>query len=130
VVGLTLTAPAAWYALTGRLDATAGWLWGLNVAYFAGGVFHVRMHLDAARKLPGCRTANLVYHVALAVVLLVLVGMGSMAWPVAVIFALPVTRALVGAWRVSPVLRIKRLGWTEVGYSVVFGLLLGGVWPS
>lgn len=128
MAGLTLTAPAAWYALTGQLDATAWWLWGVNAAFFAGGVFYVRMHLDAARKLPGCRTGNLIYHVALAVLLLVLGDAGVISWPVTLAFAPLVVRAFVGTARLSPVLRIKRLGWTEVAHSVAFAVLLIWLW--
>jgi hypothetical protein len=128
MAGLTLTAPAAWYVATGNLDATAWRLWLLNVAYFAGGVFYVRMHLNAAKKLPGCRTGNLVYHAALAVLLLALGCWGVVAWPVTLAFAPLVVRAFVGAARLSPVLRIKRLGWTEVAHSVAFAVLLIGLW--
>lgn len=128
MAGLTLTAPAAWYVLTGRLDATAWRLWLLNVTYFAGGVFYVRMHLDAAKKLPGCRTGNLVYHGALAVLLLALGFWGVIAWPMTLAFAPLVVRAFVGAARLSPVLRIKRLGWTEVAHSILFGGLVVGLW--
>jgi hypothetical protein len=39
-------------------------------------------------------------------------------------------RAFVGTARLSPVLRIKRLGWTEVAHSVVFGGLVVGLWHS
>jgi hypothetical protein len=58
VAGLTLTAPAAWYAATGRMDAKALWLWLLNALYFGGGVFYVKMHVAAAirrRPLNGWR---------------------------------------------------------------------------
>lgn len=34
VAGLTMTAPAAWYAATGNLDRHAWLLWGLNFLYF------------------------------------------------------------------------------------------------
>lgn len=121
VAGLTLTAPAAWYAATGALDYRL-WLW--NALYFAGGVFYVRMHLDAARKRPGCRQANLIYHAGLAVLLLALAGGGVVSWAVTWAFAPMLARAAAGSWRLSPVLRIKRLGWTEVAHSVLFGALL------
>jgi hypothetical protein len=45
IAGLTMTAPAAWYVATGKLDYR---LWLLNVLYFAGGVFYVKMHIAAA----------------------------------------------------------------------------------
>jgi hypothetical protein len=115
VGGLTLTAPAAWYAATGTLDYR---LWVLNALYFAGGVFYVRMHLaSAVARRPVQRVPTLIYHGALAVV--------AALWPpVGLAFLPAIARALVGVIRLSPTLRIKRLGWTEVAYSLVFAALV------
>jgi hypothetical protein len=123
-VGLTLTAPAAWYVATGRLDGMAAGLWGANAAYFAGGVLYVRMHLEAARRLPGARTVNVAYHAVLTGFVLALGIAGVISWGVAAAFAPAVVRALIGSWRLGPELRLKRLGWTEVAHSVVFSGLL------
>jgi hypothetical protein len=114
VAGLTLTAPAAWYAATGKLEYR---LWLLNALYFAGGIFYVRMHLATAiARKPAGRLPVAIYYGALA---------GILAWwPVGLAFVPAVVRAFVGIARVSPLLRIKRLGWTEVAYSLVFGALL------
>jgi len=115
VAGLTLTAPAAWYVATGTLDYR---LWLLNVLYFVGGVFYVRMHLAAAvARRPVQRAPTLVYHAALAAV--------AAVWqPVGLVFVPGIARAFVGVVRLSPTLRIKRLGWTEVAYSVLFAALV------
>ncbi|MBI3877577.1 MAG: hypothetical protein HY300_16730, partial [Verrucomicrobia bacterium] len=114
VAGLTLTAPAAWYVATGQLDAH---LWLLNVLYFAGGVFYVKMHVAAAIQRGGSKlrlgAPTLMYYTALAVA-------AAWWWPVGLAFAPVIVRAFVGVARLSPVLRIKRLGWTEVAYSLVF----------
>lgn len=114
VAGLALTAPAAWYVATGQLDYR---LWLLNVLYFAGGIFYVKMHVATAmERKPAGRGPVVIYHAALA---------GILAWwPVGLVFVPVIVRAFVGAARVSPVLRIKRLGWTEVAYSVVFAVSL------
>jgi hypothetical protein len=115
VAGLTLTAPAAWYAATGKLEYR---LWLLNVLYFAGGVFYVKMHIATAiARRPAQRAATMVYYGALAVV-------AAFWWPVGLAFVPVIVRAFVGVARLSPVLRIKRLGWTEVAYSLVFAALL------
>lgn len=115
VAGLTLTAPAAWYAATGKLDATAWRLWALMVAYFVGGVLYVRMYL--ARD----RVPNLIYHTGLSVFLVAGVVGGMISWALAATFAPAVARALGGSWRLPTALRLKKLGWTEVGYSLLFG---------
>lgn len=114
VAGLTLTAPAAWYAATGTLDYR---LWLLNALYFGGGIFYVKMHIATAMaRKPAGRLPVILYYGALA---------GILAWwPVGLAFAPVIARAFVGAARVSPVLRIKRLGWTEVAYSIVFAVVL------
>jgi len=126
VCGLALTAPAAWYVATGRLDRDAGFLWALNVLYFAGGVFYVKMHIAAAIRRKPLETIRerlrisagvLTYHSLLAVI-------GALLWPVGLVFTPAVVRSIIGVWRLSPTLRIKRLGWTEVAYSIVFAAAL------
>jgi len=129
VGGLTLTAPAAWYAATGRIDAKAFWLWTLNALYFGGGVFYVKMHVAAALRRKPFETlaerlrigAGTLFYYAGAMACLLLLAAGS-AVPAAVIAAyLPATaRAAAGVVRLTPTLRIKRLGWTEVAYSIAF----------
>jgi len=115
VAGLTLTAPAAWYAATGQLDYR---LWLLNGLYFAGGILYVKMHLAAAMaRRPAGRTPVWIYYGALSVV-------AVLWWPVGAAFGPGIARAVVGVGRLSPVLRIKRLGWTEVAHSLVFGALV------
>lgn len=115
VAGLTLTAPAAWYVATGKLDYR---LWLVNALYFAGGVFYVKMHVAAAiARCPAQRAPTLIYYGALAVV-------AALWWPVGLAFVPAIARAFVGVARLSPVLRIKRLGWTEVAHSLVFGTLV------
>ena len=118
VLGLTLTAPAAWYAATGKLEYR---LWLLNALYFAGGVFYVKMHVAAAvaRRADKLRqgAATMIYYGALAIV-------AAGWWPVGLAFVPVIVRAFVGVARLSPVLRIKRLGWTEVFYSILFAGLL------
>jgi len=136
VGGLTLTAPAAWYAATGRLDTRSLLLWLLNVLYFAGGVFYVKMHVAAAlrRKTfgdlaekPRPGAAVLTYYTGVVVVLLALMMSGVISFWVSVAYAPVVLRAFVGVARLGPTLRIKRLGWTEVAYSLVYAVVLVGV---
>jgi hypothetical protein len=133
VAGLTLTAPAAWYAVTGRLDTKGFWLWILNALYFGGGVFYVKMHVTAALHRKAFE--NLAERVRIGTSTLLYYG-GAMAclwfmtmWkaiPAAAMLAyVPVAlRAVAGVARLTPTLRIRRLGWTEVAYSIVFAASL------
>jgi len=128
VCGLTLTAPAAWYAGTRHLDTEALLLWSLNVLYFAGGMFYVKMHVAAAMRRSGTKIKwgmqVLIYYMALLLVLIALaLGKAVSFWVMAAYVPVAV-RAFLGVAKLSPVLRIKRLGWTEVGYSVVYAVLL------
>jgi hypothetical protein len=128
VCGLTMTAPAAWYTATGHLGLSAFLLWFLNVLYFAGGVFYVKIHVAAAIRRGGGKirlgAPVLAYYPVLAFVLLALASSGVISFWVLAAYAPAVARALVGVTRLSPVLRIKRLGWTEVAYSLVYAMLL------
>lgn len=121
VAGLTLTAPAAHYVARGHWSGEAAQLWGLNLLYFAGGVFYVKMHIATAiARRPVGRRLVIGYHAALLVALA--------WWPVGLSLLPAVVRALVGTARVRPLLRIRRLGWTEVGHSLVFAALAIALW--
>ena len=124
VAGLTLTAPVTWYVATGSLGWPAWRLWLLNALYFAGRVLYVKMHTAAARhrsdnRLRFC-APTLVYHG-------VLTGLAACWWPFGLAFVPDVLHAFVGVARLTPFLRIKRLAWTEVAASVVFGVSLVAV---
>ena len=133
VAALTLTAPAAWYAATGRLCTPALQLWLLNALYFAGGVFYVKMHVAAAVQHQPVPTVAaklrlgrpvLAFHLLL---LATLIGLAVGGWIPAVLLLayVPILgRAVAGVARLSPVLRIKRLGWTEVAYSIGYAVSL------
>jgi len=133
VAGLTLTAPSAWYAATGRLDATAFWLWLWNALYFVGGLLYVRMRVEAAaRRVPLESLAArmrfgapvLGFFCVLTLFLLALVAGGVVSCRTLSAFVPAVARAAFGVGRLAPQLSIKRLGWTEVAHSILFGALL------
>ena len=129
VCGLTLTAPAAWYAARGHLDARAFVLWLLNVLFFSGGVFYVKMHVAAAIRRSAenklrSGAAVIIYYAAMICVLLVMMLCRVISFWVLAAFAPVIGRAFLGVGRLRPVLRIKRLGWTEVAYSLVYAVVL------
>ena len=130
VCGLTLTAPAAWYTATGHLDVPAFLLWLLNVIYFAGGVLYVKMHVAAAIRRGSSKIRLggpvLIYYTLSVCVLLALVGSSVISYWVLAAYAPVVARAFVGVGRLGPTLRIKRLGWTEVAYSLMYAVVLVG----
>lgn len=133
VAGLTLTAAAAWYTATGNLDRHAWLLWGLNFLYFAGGVFYVKMHVAAAirhKPIDGVSdrlafgATTLAYYAGTLAALVIFALAHWISWLALLAFAPVVVRAIAGVWRLTPTLRIKRLGWTEVAYSLAYAVLL------
>ena len=67
---------------------------------------------------------TLSYYAGLSAILFALAWSSTISFCVALAYAPVVVRAVAGVWRLSPSLRIKRLGWTEVGYSIVFAVIL------
>src|SRR5215212_9723585 len=70
ILGLTLTAPTAYYAARGVWDAHALWLWGACALYFTSSVFYVklRVHSLNRRKQEAKRRSQMMcalYHTAL-----------------------------------------------------------------
>src|ERR1051326_7839061 len=52
IIGLTLTAPAAYYVARGKWETVALWLWILSALYFTSSIFYVKLRVLAlsARK--------------------------------------------------------------------------------
>lgn len=125
IAGLTLTAPAAFYAARGAFDVDALWLWVLCAVYFGSSVFYVKLRvstisprMDEARRQSWERCAF--YHAFLLASLLVLALTGSLNLFAIAAFAPVLTRSF---WYLArPVRRInlRRVGWLEMVYSLVF----------
>jgi hypothetical protein len=123
ILASTLAAPAAYYSVSGILDQRAAAVWVLSAAYFASSVFYVKMRVTAAHaKAPDvprrARRHCAIYHALLAA------GMAAMP-PLAALGFIPVlVRAFTGVLRPTRELNLKRIGWTEVVYSLVFLVLV------
>lgn len=125
IAGLTLTAPAAWYAATGRFDITAFWLWGLSALYFASSVFYVRMRVVSINprkqdQKPRIQLGCALYH---SFLLLGLIGLLlTRHLPVFVLLAfLPVlARTFLALIRPVTSVNLTRAGVLEIIYSLIF----------
>jgi hypothetical protein len=125
IAGLTLTAPAAYYAASGTFDATGLALWVLCALYFASSVFYVKLRVSAinprpseARRQSWRRCAF--FHAFLLTSLLILSMTGSMNLFALAAFSPVLVRSF---WHLArPVRRInlRSVGWIEIVYSVVF----------
>ena len=125
IAGLTLTAPAAYYASLGVFDSTALWLWVLCALYFASSVFYVKLRVnainprkEAARRQSWWRCA--LYHSTLLALLLLLALTNSLNLSVIAAFSPIMIRSF---WHLAKPVReinLRRVGWLEMIYSVVF----------
>jgi hypothetical protein len=125
IAGLTLTAPAAFYAGRGAFEVTALWLWALCAVYFASSVFYVKLRvstinprMEQARRKSWWRCAF--YHAFLFVSLLVLALTGGLNIFAFAAFAPVLARSF---WYLAKPVRqinLKKVGWTEVAYALVF----------
>lgn len=128
-VGLTSTAAGAYFAATGRLDATAAMLWMINWLFAGNQIHYVQLRLQAARvedrrqKLARGRNF-LVGQFVLLTLLLNALWVGWITAGIAVAFVPVLARGL--AWfgqRPAP-LAVHRLGFTELAHNLAFGALL------
>ena len=125
IAGLTLTAPASYYA--GSLDwtPTTMWLWLLNALYFVGSVFYVRMRVrtaypKSAAELRGLRWVCGVYHVGLVLIVGFIPGIGASRLMLAAAYLPVILRAIWHLARRTPQLSLRRIGRLEIVYSLVF----------
>lgn len=134
IVGLTLSGPAAYYVVSGSLEAPAWGFWAACAVYFAGTIFNVRAWFEAQRQLKnGATRPRLPAWLVAAIVLYLITGAlifagcawaGALPWAALLAFVPSVLRAAWTLWRVPVHLPIKRVGLIELGQSTLFALLL------
>jgi hypothetical protein len=128
-VGLTVTAPAAYYVATGRLDALAFGLWLATFLFSAIQVYFVqlRIHgskLSSFKERIGRGTGFLIGEVVLMATLLLAVRGGWLTALNLFAFAPAVLRATAWFFQKPKPLNVNKLGWGEVRQSLAFGVLL------
>ncbi len=133
VVLLSLSAPAAWIAARGRLEAEGVQIWALNVLFFLGGVLYVKYRvrgLLAHREFAGWseRLAFawpvFIYHLLLLAFLASAIFLRELSAAVLLAFAPGILRANGLIFQLGERFPIRRLGWMEIVHSVVFAALL------
>lgn len=132
VAALTLTAPAAYAAVTRNLDVRAVTIWLACIAYYSSGVFFVKMWLAAAklkkswsqssRRRTGLQ--NNVYNVMLVIAVSISASQLETAYSaIAVLaaFAPAIIRSARGYHLLSPQLPpLRKIGLQETLYAVWF----------
>jgi hypothetical protein len=125
ILGLTLTAPAAYYAACGAWDAKAFCLWAMCALYFASSVFYVRLRVysinarkeDERRKL---WRACALYHSFLLVSLVALAVTENLRVFALIAFAPALARSFRHLIAPASRLNLKKIGVMEIVYSIVF----------
>jgi hypothetical protein len=125
IAGLSLTAPAAYYVAMGSWNWMAASLWLASVLYFASSVFYVKLRvLTAHAKRPEpvlrARQQCLAYHAVLVVTVATLVAAGHWHFFLLPAYLPIVARAAYHLIRPAPELVLKKVGYTELGYSLVW----------
>jgi len=125
ITGLTLTAPAAYYAARGALDLTALWLWVLCVLYFTSSVFYVKLRVHSLnRRKEQLRRQTwrqcVLYHGALGVSLALLAFTGSLNLFILAAFSPVLARSFWQLARPAARINLRRVGVLELIYSIVF----------
>jgi hypothetical protein len=128
-LALTVTAPAAYYVVTGQLNRTAFVLWTANFLFAVNQVHYVQVRIHAARLSTRAQKFAHGYSFLIAEVVMISVLLAGCYYHflsafVALAF-LPI--AIRGAaWFVTKrnSLLVRKLGWTELIHSAAFGMLL------
>lgn len=128
-IGLTSTAAGACYVASGRLDAQAGVLWAANWLFAANQIHYVQLRIHAARAVNRAeklaRGWGFLLGEGATTLLLVLAWRFALlpAWA-SLAFAPVLLRGLAWFLRPHAPLQVHRLGMSELGHAVLFGLLL------
>jgi hypothetical protein len=125
ICGLTMTAPAAYYAATGRWETTALWLWLLSALYMASSVFYIKLRVyrlnprKQAEQRLALRSCAF-YHSFLIVALPALIFAGRLSLLAFIAFAPALVRTFWGMLAPRSKVNLIRAGILEIVYSLVF----------
>jgi len=131
VAGLSLGAPGAYYAATGRWEAIAGWLWVLVFLGGLEGVLSVEVRLQQREGVePGQERFPLAWVAGYEVLMLAVIGLLAATGQVPGLTWAPFLLLALRTWwymvHPAPDVRISHIGITQMGATIVFGLLLVG----
>src|SRR5205085_1535240 len=124
ILGLTLTAPTAYYTASGAIDSTALWLWAMCALYFTSSVFYVKLRVHSLnRRKPEARQHSwrlcALYHSFLLGAFIVFAITSNLNLLALVAFAPALARAFWQLAKPAAVLNLRRIGVMEILYSLV-----------
>ena len=127
-IGLTSSAPAAYYVITGHLGLTAWMLWLVNLAFAGNQIHYVQLRIRTAR-LQGA-TAKLERGWAFAAgqfLMLFFLAFacwrGWIPWAAVIAFVPLFFRGWFYFFQKPAPLRVRRLGWSELAHAIAFCVL-------
>ena len=128
-IGLTSTAAGAYYVATGRLDRTAIALWLANWLFAADQIHFVQIRIHSSRaegfeEKVQMGLPFLLAQIGLIGVVLGACRFGLFPFAAAVAFVPVLLRGTLWFVRKRQPLDVHRLGFTELGHSLLFGALL------
>ena len=127
-IGLTASAPAAYYVITGKLGLTAWTLWVANLIFAGDQIHYVQLRLHTAR-VEGLRAklargwGFAIGQFLLTAVLTIACMSGLIPKYASIAFAPVLFRGWYYFVQRSTPLVVRRLGWNELGQAVAFCVL-------
>ena len=133
--GLALGAPISYYVASGQLGGTALALWLINLLYFGGTVFYIKLKVRQQPRLPApdrithrliAAQACLTYQTITLAIILALIFLQRAPLLVALAFVPMTIKVLLGAyrWQDKQSLSLRRLGMIELIHSALFAVLV------
>lgn len=128
-LGLTITAPAAYYVVTGDLNRTAWTLWIANFLFAVNQIHFVQVRIHSARLSGWSQKFEhghdfLFGEVLLAAALTLAWRSHFLPWLSALAFLPLLLRGVLWFLESQKPLPVRRMGWTELTYAIVFGICL------
>jgi hypothetical protein len=127
-IGLTASAPAAYYVITGKFGATAWMLWAANLIFAGNQIHYVQLRIHNAR-LEGLRAklsrgwAFAAGQLVMTVILTVACLSGLLPRVASIAFAPLLFRGWFYFIQKPAPLKVRRLGWNELAQAVTFCVL-------
>jgi len=127
-IGLTSSAPAAYYVITGRLGTAAWMLWLANLIFAGNQIHYVQLRIHTAR-VEGMRAklargwAFAGGQVVMALILALMCLRSLMPWIALIAFAPILFRGWLYFFQKPGPLVVRRLGWSELAQAVAFCVL-------
>lgn len=130
-IGLTCSAPAAYYVMTGKFGMTAWVLWLANFIFAGNQIHYVQLRIHTARaqttreKLSHGWTFALGQLIMLSV-LVVTATCGFLPWLTLIVFAPILFRGWLYFFQKPQPLLVRQLGWSELAQAILFCVLFIG----